>query len=290
MKNRMRRRRVLLQWLAGALALSACDAPRRDVADANAAGDAALPPALAREMSRLRSAADSVDAIFQPLPLLRPAAVGALRRFGNDAQLAAARRLGVAPDAGEAELAQLLAEGALVRLADSTDYWVVRRLDHSAPYLTPDAEALLREVGARFHRALAALGAPRFRVEVTSVLRTAADQAQLRRTNPNAAAGASTHQYGTTFDVGYNAFAAPTEPITPLAVEPEWLGAHLREVAAGMAETIAARRSRELMAVLGKVLLELQQEGAVMVTLEELQPVFHLTVARRLAPGQSGAR
>jgi hypothetical protein len=44
------------------------------------------------------------------------------------------------------------------------------------------------------------------------------------------------------------------------------------------------------MAVLGKVLLELQQEGAVMVTLEELQPVFHLTVARRLAPGQSGAR
>jgi hypothetical protein len=37
------------------------------------------------------------------------------------------------------------------------------------------------------------------------------------------------------------------------------------------------------MAVLGGVLLELQNEGSVMVTLERLQPVYHMTVARRRA-------
>lgn len=46
-------------------------------------------------------------------------------------------------------------------------------------------------------------------------------------------------------------------------------------------EPVAARRSRELMAILGNVLIEAQDEGKVMVTLERLQPVYHMTVARR---------
>ena len=47
-----------------------------------------------------------------------------------------------------------------------------------------------------------------------------------------------------------------------------------------MLEAAAARKSRELMAILGEVLREMQDEGAVYVTLDRQQPVFHITVAR----------
>jgi hypothetical protein len=48
-----------------------------------------------------------------------------------------------------------------------------------------------------------------------------------------------------------------------------------------MLETAAARKSRELQALLGHVLSELQRSGDVLVTLERQQPVYHITVARR---------
>ena len=238
--------------------------------------------ALAREMQRIRARVDSIDAIFQPMPLLRPAQEAALRRFDNDAQLSVARRDGISPDTRRAALSGLVSGGKLVLLADSTEHWVVRRLDHSSPYLTRDAAATLREIAQRFHAELERVGAPPYRLELTSALRSADDQAALRSANVNAAAGESTHQYATTFDVAYSAFAAPREAVVrPSIPEAPWLEPHLTSVAAALAETVAARRSRELMAVLGGVLLAMQSEGKIMVTLERLQPVYHVTVARR---------
>ena len=270
------------------LIVAACTATDENNAAAAASRAVAQsqPPApalaLAREAARIRARADSIDAIFQPLPLLRPADEAALQRYGNAQQLAVARRLGIAPGTTAAELDRLLQQRRLVRIADTTDLWVVRRLDYSTPYLTRDAEALLREVARRFQAALAQLGLPRYRLEVTSLLRSAADQERLRRANPNAAAAVSTHQYATTFDVAYSAFAAPAEPfVDPSLPELPWLEPHLVWVAGAVAETVAARRSRELMAILGRVLLALQNEGKVLVTLERLQPVYHMTVARR---------
>src|SRR5687767_3766395 len=76
--------------------------------------------------------------------------------------------------------------GKLVRLADSTDLWVVRELDFSVPYVTPSAEAMLVELGRRFQQRLDSLDIPRFRMDITSVLRTPEKQAALRRANSNA--------------------------------------------------------------------------------------------------------
>lgn len=267
----------MLPWLVAVLA--ACGPEER--AAAQRGGDA-TESAFARELTRVQARVDSIDAIFQPLPLLRPGAEAALRRFDNDAQLVAARRLGIGANTPRSSLDHLAAEGRMARLDDSTGHWVVRKLDHSSPYLTGDAAAALREIAQRFQRALARAGLPAYRLEVTSALRSAEDQAALRRTNANAAAGESTHQYGTTFDVAYSAFAPPVEPvIQPSIPEAAWLEPHLAWVAGKLAETVAARRSRELMAILGNVLLEMQGEGKIMVTLERLQPVYHMTVARR---------
>jgi hypothetical protein len=242
---------------------------------------AVIEPVLDDALRRMTELADSIDDLLRPVPLLTPAQESALRRYGNAEQLARARALGVRPrDAGH--LAELLQEGRLVELEDSTELWVVRELDYSGPFLTPDAHALLGRVGERFQERLAALGLPAYRLEVTSVLRTPADQAALRRVNPNAAAGESTHEYGTTLDVLYASFAAPAEHGLSFSTgNAGWLEPHLDRVAAAILESAAARKSRELQAVLGAVLTELQQAGDVLVTLERQQPVYHFTVARR---------
>ena len=271
------RRRWMLPWLLAVLA--ACSPEERAVAQR---GGSAAESAFARELARIETRMDSIDAIFQPLPLLRPQQEAALRRFDNDAQLVAARRLGIPVNTPRAALDRLVAERRLVHVADSTEHWVVRKLDHSSPYLTRDAEAALRDIAGAFQAALARLGLPAYRLELTSALRSAEDQASLRTANVNAAAGESTHQYGTTFDIAYSAYAPPPAPVvSPSLPEAPWLEPHLAWVAGMRAETVAGRRSRELMAILGSVLLELQEQGKIMVTLERLQPVYHVTVARR---------
>ncbi len=273
-----RRRGWILPWLIALLA--ACGPEERAVAQLG--NSSAESRAFERELTRIRSRADSIDAIFQPLPLLRPQQEAALRRFDNDAQLLAARRLGIPANTPRQTVERMVTDGRMVRLADSTGLWIVRKLDHSSPFLTRDGAAALGEIAQRFQQALARSGLPAYRLEVSSALRSAEDQAALRSANVNAAAGESTHQYGTTFDVAYSAFAPPADPIvTPSLPEAAWLEPHLAWLAGTLAETVAARRSRELMAILGSVLLEMQGEGKIMVTLERLQPVYHVTVAGR---------
>jgi hypothetical protein len=237
---------------------------------------------LARETARIEAEAARIDSIFQPLPLLRPARENVLRRYGNAEHLQRARALGIGRGLPPERIDALVQEGALVTLED-TRYWVIREMEFARPLAVPAVRALLTEIGERFHARLEELGAPPYRLEVTSVLRTAADQAALRRVNPNAAAGESTHEYGTTVDVLYSAYAAPDRPIVQAdAAGAEWLAPHLERHAALAAERIAGRRALELKAVLGEVLIRMQDEGKVRVTIERLQPVFHMTVARQM--------
>jgi hypothetical protein len=224
----------------------------------------------------------AVDSIFQPLPLLRSAQEAALRQSPYREQLTRARELGVSRGPSAAQIDTLRRQGRLVPLDDST-HWVVRKLNYSEPLIVPALRDALTQIGERFHARLRALGAPPFRMEVSSVLRTAADQRALREVNVNAASGESTHEYGTSVDLAYSAFAAPAEPIvTTKAEEAPWASVYLRRYQDVAAGRVAARRALELKAILGEVLLEVQREGLVMITMERRQPVFHLTLARDL--------
>jgi hypothetical protein len=280
-------------WKAGSavvafLVLAACG-PRDD--GQHVAGDESRPgtveqarvaAAMDTALQRVGAMADSVDALFRPVPLLTPGQEAVFNRFPNAAQLQRARSLGVRAGT-QAEHEAAVGAGRLVRLEDSTQYWVVRELTHSEPYVTPDARALLLEIGRRFHSRLDAMGMPRYRMEVTSVLRTAASQAELRRVNPNAALGESTHEYGTTLDVTYASYAAPAElGVDVGADDMPWLRTRLETVAAALLETVAARNALELRAILGLVMIDVQNDGLAMVTLERQQPVYHFTVARRI--------
>jgi hypothetical protein len=256
---------------------------REEARSANAGGDAVEGRALRGTLERSMAAAGAVEDALRPVPLLRPAEEEQLRRHLNAAHVARARSLGVRP-ADDRELQRLVAQGRLVLLEPSTPHWVVRQRARDRAYVTPDVPVLLERIASQFHARLAELGIPPFRLEITSVLRTAAEQEALRRRNPNAAAGVSSHEFGTTLDIAYESFAPPLElPDGLVADAPAELRPELERVAALALETVGARKSREMQAFLGHVLIELQAAGDVLVILERLQPVYHITVGRRLA-------
>ena len=266
---------------------------------------------LAAVMSSALALADSVEDLLRPVPLLTPGEEAALRT-SNAAQLARAQQFG-AHVSDSVSLRRLIDSGALVQLTDSTEWWVVRELDHSLPYVVPEVVVLLEEIGRRFQEELRGRGLPAYRVEVTSVLRTPAAQAELRQGNVNAAAGTSTHEFGTTLDIAYESYAAPMDrdayPISDAGETPAdsapasaaapdttsgtdaagaannarpdvaWLTHQIRSLAL---ERVAAQKSREMQKLLGGVLRGMQSEGLLLVTLERQQPVYHLTVARSL--------
>jgi len=258
---------------------------------------AAMGERLSAAESRIDQLADSIDDLLHPVPLLTAAQELAFGRYGNADHLARAEALGIDPADP--------ASAALVPLDSSGPYWIVRELDHSEPLVTPATRALLEEIGRRFQGRLEREGLPPYRFEISSALRTAESQVDLRRTNPNAAPGRSAHEYGTTIDITYAAFAAPLRPAddrgsagvagdapageAPQEADsrgtPEWLEAHIARDESARLETVAARRSRELQAFLGEELLTLQTEGALHVMLERRQPVFHITLARETAAG-----
>ena len=225
--------------------------------------------------ARVAARGDSVRAAFARARPLGAREVAELRQDVNAEQVATAQRLGIRAG-GQARIDALAREGRLVPLGDSTDYWVLRDMDHSVPCVTPDGRAMLVELGRRFHARLDRLGLPRYRMKVTSALRTGETQADLRKTNSYASRTVSAHEFGTTVDVSHERFAVPADarPAGSAALELE------RE----MLEEVGKEHAKVLQAELGRAIAELRDEKALHVMMENMQPVYHMTVARRF-PG-----
>ena len=272
--------------IALVLLLSSCGRAEREREAAVEAARAATAVQIERTLSQTIRRADriagSADRILGPLPVMTPAQEGALRRFRNAAHVARARALGVRVS-DQAATDSLLSAGVLVQLEDSTPHWIVRR-GSSPAHVVPHLRALLEVIAGRFQERLAALGLPPYRIEVTSALRTTERQAELRQSNANAAAGVSSHEFGTTVDLSYAAFAPPDEPPAGILTDaPTELVPHLERIVDLALESVSARKSRELGAIFSQVLQEVQAEGLALVLYERQQTVYHLTVARALA-------
>ncbi len=225
--------------------------------------------------------AGSADRILSPLPVMTPGEEAALRRFLNASHLDRARELGVRAEDEDA-LESLVSAGRLLELEDSTRHWIVRPGDSPA-HVVPALRALLEVLGERFQERLAELGLPAYRVEITSAYRTAEHQRRLRRVNANAAAGVSSHEYGTTVDLSYAAFAPPAEvPAEIVGGVSEDLRPHIRRIVDLAFESVSARKSRELGRIFSQVLAEAQDEGIALVIFERQQTVYHLTVGRAM--------
>jgi hypothetical protein len=237
---------------------------------------------LTETVERADRVAASADRILRPLPVMTPGEEDALRRFQNATHVARGRAIGVRVETRE-HRDSLIAAGRLVELPDTTQYWIVRR-STSPAYVVPAVPALLEELGRRFQARLAEMDLPAYRIEVTSALRTSERQERLRGSNANATAGVSSHEFGTTVDLSYAAFAPPAEgPADVLAEVPAELRPQLERLVDLALESVSARKSRELGAIFSHVLREAQSEGIALVIYERQQTVYHLTVGRDLS-------
>ena len=210
-----------------------------------------------------------------------------LRRSLNRAHVGAAKRLGVAPVPTDSALA--FADG-LAPLDEASPYYTTK---WGRNPLTPDALAALDAIGERFHERLAEAGLPPFRYVLSSTFRTAEHQDRLRGVNANAARGRSSHEFGTTFDIAYKRYHFNAEagygfverPAMPEALSTLarlWLAAELDATERTWGERVAAEHADRLEAVLGRALIDLEDDGVLLALREVGQPCFHVTVARHL--------
>jgi uncharacterized protein YcbK (DUF882 family) len=247
-----------------------------------AAADAAAPPAAAvvdvspeeilAATSRVHFLADSIDKRLRQVPALSVREKMRLRADANAEQIARARLLGINRSV---KVEAAVADQKLVQLGDTTELWALHNLNFSVPYVTPSAEAMITEIAQRFQQKLDSLGVPRYRIVITSALRTTEKQAALRRVNSNASKVESAHEFGTTVDIAYRRFAAPVDA-APIPADT------IRRLADSVLVKTANLRSAELQAVLGRVMRDMQQEGKLLVMMERRQTVYHITVARKL--------
>jgi hypothetical protein len=229
------------------------------------------------------------EAPFQALGDLTGAQLQALRRSPNVRHIELGQQLGISPIPLRDDVERVAGEVGLMPVRDTPAYWV-SRLTHSHTYLTADAVAVLDSIGARFTARLADGGLPAFRYNLSSLLRTREDQNRLRGVNINAAQGTSSHEHATTFDVHYGRFryggdarAEVADALGPLPY-PFLYDEFARELEAFYNE-MAQHYPTRLGAVLGRVMIELENDGLLVVVREQRQPVYHATVARRLAGG-----
>lgn len=282
--------RPRMRWmLAGALALGGCGtSDAKPAAPARGAGGAGSAPARtmvhrpplpmtaadsAAARTQVAAERDSIQAAFSRVRPITAREVALLRQDVNAEQLVSARALGLHAS-GPGEIASLVRAGRLAALGDSTSGWVLRDMDHSEPYVVPDARGMLVALARRFHERLARLGLPRYRLKITSAMRTDASQEELRKINSYATRSTSTHTYGTTMDVSHERFAVPVEPRAGGAAEME----------RAMLEEVGKANAPLMEAELGRAILDMRAAGELHVMMENLQPVYHITVARHFAP------
>ena len=170
----------------------------------------------------------------------------------NDAHLRAAQKHGIEPIRSRTDV-DFSAIPQLEKISDC-DLYAVDELTHSVPYLTHNAKLLLERIGQDFQDSLAARGARKYKVIVTSCLRTLDDVESLTRVNQNAAPR-SAHCYATTFDLAHARYIDLPSDGKPISYA-------------------------EMKKVLGNVLKELRKRRWCYALIEERQSCYHITSRR----------
>lgn len=242
-------------FASGLLLLAACSHSETTSDSLTAQEYAALPPEKRAAIDPLGY--EQTPPVDVPAPYFTPGGihiqtrdVGPLYEVFNDSNkfhLAHAERIGIEPVMGIADAFRT--RRPLRRIA-TCDAYVLDTLEHSVPYLVPEAADLLEEIGATFQQRLQERGGCGYKIKVTSVTRTAGSVKRLRRVNRNAT-DSSCHKYGTTFDISWSRFIN-TDP--------------RRIIADG-----------DLKNLLAEILYDLRADGRCLVKYEQKQACFHIT-------------
>ena len=138
----------------------------------------------------------------------------------------------------------------LIELKDNNLYHL-KSLNHSHPYLVPEAVDMVNEIAVRFQERLKEKKLPQFCFFLTSLLRTVETQSKLSKRNRNATIHTA-HYYGTTVDISYKHFYRLDND----SIEPSW----------------------EAIQELTKTLVEMREQCKILAKRERKQSCFHITV------------
>jgi hypothetical protein len=209
-----------------------------------------------------------ISVLFSPVSnlissMMQPSSYGRIKvdRYHdyNNIHLRYARINGISPfkstKAFRDGIRKLVWDNKLERIS-SNKYYVVKRLSHSHPYLTPEAARLLDDIGKRFRKKLDENGMANYAYHISSLLRTNESQKSLSRSNVNASSNTS-HLYGTTFDIAYNSVVKKPLP---------WINVEVYDPKA--------------IKLLSEAIGELRRERRCVVVTERIEKCFHITVVQ----------
>jgi hypothetical protein len=111
---------------------------------------------------------------------------------------------GITPQDEDNGLETLLAKGILVELKPS-NFYTIRELNHSKPYLLPKAHTLIDTLANSYFQKCQESKLLYVPFTITSATRTTKSVKSLMKTNPNSIKN-SAHLRGKTFDISYTAF------------------------------------------------------------------------------------
>ncbi len=128
----------------------------------------------------------------------------------NEIHLLHAQRNGVVPpfktdSSFNAQIDGLVRKSRLVKVTEN-NYYQLKSLTYSQPYLIPEAVDMLNEIGARFQARLKEKHYKNYRFRITSLMRTVEMQSKLSHHNRNATKSQTAHLFGTTVDISYKDF------------------------------------------------------------------------------------
>lgn len=217
---------------------------------------------------------------FSRLPVgMSKEKINELKSTKNNDHVEAATKFGVCGLINEQNVVDALKEKKLVHLKE-TNYWRIKELEDSLPYVTPDTVKLLQIIGKRFQENLQKNNLPLYRFTISSVLRTDEMQKRLSRKNRNATKNISSHQFGTSVDILFKEFDYTSEnPLEFNFLKKYGYGPEFKK---SEFDELGIIYSQCLRKILGETLLELQREGLCFVIYEVRQPVFHVTLARKM--------
>ncbi len=202
---------------------------------------------------------------------------GILRRHLYRDHFAVASKTGV-PSVRSTEDIPALVDKKLLVPVKSTEaglfYFYNVRDDNR--YLTPAASGALERISRRFNERLKEKGLGTVKLALSSALRPAEYQKNLRSSNENAVM-ISTHSYGASFDIFHDEYyvVLPEAPAGSRAGNS--LMARIRRQYGFL---LGEALRRQFRAVLFHTLVELQDSGEIYVTAEKNQRCYHVTALR----------
>jgi hypothetical protein len=124
---------------------------------------------------------------------------------GISAHELAYKKEGIKTQKNSLELNNLESKGVLKKIT-TNDYYIVRDMEYSDPFLLPKAADLLTDISTLYMSKIDKAGLKYIPFEITSATRTIESVERLQRDNENAIKN-SAHLNGKTFDIGYINFA-----------------------------------------------------------------------------------